>query len=535
MPRMHGPLGFTFPDFAQESSDPMANQGGSGSMGDGEFKDALARAEKMTERIYSAHVSDFIGDINRLSIALNAIKGRKHIIFFSEGFDSKVITGTLAGLVEDDKAFVASGGVPSSDTLSRFGDTALRIKLYDALKRTASADCPIHTVDIGGKDLGSIRRGQDTLTVLSRETGGQVYRNINELDKPLENLLKITNTYYIIGYYPDDTKKEGKYRDIKMKTSRKGVRIFYRKGYYEPKPYSEYSDLEKKVQLVEYVVNDLPANDIQFDSFVSAFRGKEGICQVPVFLKFPGRQFLEKRRMSHLEIYGYAISSPGTFKDFFHQTVTISPLKYGKRLERTGIKFYDLHLVPPGDYKIRLIVRDAETGEIGSQTQEISVPDYEAGALALSGPVFLQPDSDWIIIRGFDPHSPSGRKKGVNLPLDYPYVLNGKAFIPGVAPIIKEASPVQIYLRAYNLNLHPQTQVPQTEMSFEVEDIEGKSIPLKKVRILKKPTQVEPGVFDLLFQVNFGNLPQGRYQLNLSFKDVLANQTIAAKKLFIIQ
>jgi hypothetical protein len=150
MPRMHGPLGFTFPDFAQESSDPMANQGGSGSMGDGEFKDALARAEKMTERIYSAHVSDFIGDINRLSIALNAIKGRKHIIFFSEGFDSKVITGTLAGLVEDDKAFVASGGVPSSDTLSRFGDTALRIKLYDALKRTASADCPIHTVDIGG-------------------------------------------------------------------------------------------------------------------------------------------------------------------------------------------------------------------------------------------------------------------------------------------------------------------------------------------------------------------------------------------------
>jgi len=44
----------------------------------------------------------------------------------------------------------ASGGVPSSDTVSRFGDAGLRMKLYDALKRTASADCPIHTVDIGG-------------------------------------------------------------------------------------------------------------------------------------------------------------------------------------------------------------------------------------------------------------------------------------------------------------------------------------------------------------------------------------------------
>lgn len=47
--------------------------------------------------------------------------------------------------------------------------------------------------------------------------------------------------------------------------------------------------------------------------------------------------------------------------------------------------------------------------------------------------------------------------------------------------------------------------------------------------------QVEPGVFDLLFQVNFGHLPHGPYQLNLSFKDALAIQTITAKKLFIIK
>jgi VWFA-related protein len=544
-PRTQGPLGFTFPDFAQASSDPMAGQGGGNAMGDAEFREVLARAESMTERIYTAHVSDFIRDINRLSIALNAIKGRKHIIFFSEGFDSKVVAGSEVGLGADVAAFVASGGVPSRDSVSRFGDAALRIELYEALKRIAGADCPIHTVDIGGlrtqagevakfegsaRDLASIRRGQDTLTVLSRETGGQVYKNINELDKPLENLLKITNTYYILGYYPDDARKEGKYRDIKMKTSRKGARIFYRKGYYEPKPYSKYSKLEKKVQLVEYIVNDFPTYDIQFESFVSAFRGKKGICQVPVFLKFPGRQFLENKRTRHLEIYGYAISGPGVFKDFFHQTVTISPQTYGMRLEHAGIKYYDLHLVPPGDYKIRLIVRDAE-----SQTQEISVPDYDTGALALSGPVFLQPDSDWIVIRGFDPEAPTGRKEGVNLPLDYPYVLNGKTFIPGVVPVIKEASPVQIYLRAYNLKPHPQTKVPQTEMSFEVVDMEGKSTPLENVMIFKKPTQVEPGVFDLLFQVNFGNLPQGSYHLNLSFKDVLTNQTIAAKKLFVIQ
>jgi hypothetical protein len=62
-----------------------------------------------------------------------------------------------------------------------------------------------------------------------------------------------------------------------------------------------------------------------------------------------------------------------------------------KKLELCGIKHFDLNLVPPGDYIIRLIVRDKATGEIGCQTQEISVPDYDKGNLALSGPAFIQP------------------------------------------------------------------------------------------------------------------------------------------------
>jgi len=47
--------------------------------------------------------------------------------------------------------------------------------------------------------------------------------------------------------------------------------------------------------------------------------------------------------------------------------------------------------------------------------------------------------------------------------------------------------------------------------------------------------QVESGFIDLLFQANLRHLPQGPYQLNLSFKDVLVNQTMVTKAAFIIQ
>jgi VWFA-related protein len=545
---MNGPAGFSFPTFAQTAQDLVARGERADTLGDAEFRELLQQPQKQSERIYKGYVADFVGELNKLSIALNTIQGRKHIIYFSEGFDSKVLTGKgLDGLSQDSEEFITTGGVPPADTESRFGDTGLRMKLYDALKMIANADTPIHTVDIGGlrtqassltqvdgvaRNMTAIRRGQETLTVMSRETGGQVYRNINTLDEPLKNLLKVTNTYYLIGYYPEDTKKKGKFRKIKIKTDRRAVSISYRKGYYEEKPYKEYSNLEKRLQLVEYIVKDMPRNEIQFDSFVSAFRGKEGICQVPVFLKFPGRQFLGKRKNIKLEIYGYAISSSGIFKDFFYQALTVSPSKVTKKLELYGIKHFDLHLVPPGDYKIKLIVRDKKTGEIGSQIQEVSVPDYDKGNLALSGPIFIQPDSDWILSRGYDPKAPTGRKKGVNLPLDYPYVLNNKPFIPGVVPVFNKSIKAQFYLRVYNLRLHPQAQVPQTEISFEIMDMEGKSTLFRNVELLQTPTQSEPGVFDFLFQANFRNLAPGPYQLKLYFKDSLANQEVVSKTPF---
>jgi VWFA-related protein len=549
--RMTGPAGFSFPTFAQTAQDLVARGERADTLGDAEFRELLQQPQKQSERIYKGYVADFVGELNKLSIALNTIQGRKHIIYFSEGFDSKILTGKgLDGLSQDSEEFITTGGVPPADTESRFGDTGLRMKLYDALKMIANADTPIHTVDIGGlrtqassltqvdgvaRNMTAIRRGQETLTVMSRETGGQVYRNINTLDEPLKNLLKVTNTYYLIGYYPEDTKKKGKFRKIKIKTDRRAVSISYRKGYYEEKPYKEYSNLEKRLQLVEYIVKDMPRNEIQFDSFVSAFQGKEGICQVPVFLKFPGRQFLGKRKNIKLEIYGYAISSSGIFKDFFYQALTVSPSKVTKKLELYGIKHFDLHLVPPGDYKIKLIVRDKKTGEIGSQIQEVSVPDYDKGNLALSGPIFIQPDSDWILSRGYDPKAPTGRKKGVNLPLDYPYVLNNKPFIPGVVPVFNKSIKAQFYLRVYNLRLHPQAQVPQTEISFEIMDMEGKSTLFRNAGLLQTPTQSEPGVFDFLFQANFRNLAPGSYQLKLYFKDSLANQEVVSKTPFILE
>ena len=551
--RITGPVGFTFPRIDQPSRDETeADPFSPVRMADDRIAILEQQLNKRLAKIQAANVTDFISSLNTLSVALNTIQGRKHIIYFSEGFDSKVLTGKAQEQWSGDTDTTTGSEFVSRyvlsryvDTASQFGDGALRTQLDGVLNKIASADCSIHTVDIGGLktqagDLSqvsgqaasvySIHRRHATLTTFSRETGGQIFRNINDLDQPLENLLKVTNAYYIIGYYPEDKKEEGRFRKIKIQTSRSGVDVSYRKGYYEPKPYSKYTNLEKSLQLVEYIVKDLASSEIQFESCVFAFRGRESVCQVPVFLKFPGRQFLEKKRKEiELEIFSYAISSSGTFKDFFHQILTISPQESKKDLESFGIKYYDLHLLSPGDYKIKLIIRDKDTGEIGCRIQKISVPDYEKGDLAVSGPVFIQPGADWLLTRGFDPLKPGGRKMGINLPLDYPFILNNKPFIPGVFPVLKASVPAQFYLKVYNLKLHPQAQIPRTEMSFEMVDGEGKSTALEDVEFLQNPLQVKMGEFDLFFKAKFGSYIPGYYWLKITLKDLLANQETVSR------
>jgi len=121
------------------------------------------------------------------------------------------------------------------------------------------------------------------------------------------------------------------------------------------------------------------------------------------------------------------------------------------------------------------------------------------------------------------------------LPLDYPYMMDNKPFIPGVVPVLSGSSPVQFFLRVYNLKLHPQTKVPQTEMSFEIVDLEGKSAPLRNVGLLRNPNQIEAGVFDLLFQTNFKDLPWGYYKLRMTFKDSVSDQKVVSEAPFVLE
>jgi VWFA-related protein len=516
-------------------------------------KDELINQAKQIQNArlqdYKGYVQDYVGALKTLGQTLNIIKGRKHLILFSEGFDIKVLTGkTLKELSEETEAIAFDMEAVSRADKDRFGDATLRLALTQALQNISASDCLIHTMDVGGlrapgeitdnkeKDLYfSRRRGQDTLYLLAADTGGQSYRNLNDLDKPLAELLNLTNSYYLLGYYPENKKTEGKFRKIKVKVKRSNLEVSYRKGYYEEKPYKDYTDFEKRLQLAELVTKDIHRNDIKAEYFISAFEGIGDIARIPVFLQFSGKQFLEKKRkQAQLEIYGYAVDSNGKFRDFFYNPLKIDINKVKSKLKTHGIKYFDLLLVPPGDYRIKCIIIDSKTGETGVISQELSVPRYEDQKLIVSSPIFIDKDSEWLSIPGYDPLKPTGRKKGEGLPVDYPFLIGKERFFPGILPTYFAHTQDQFLLRIHNLKLHPTAKVPQTDMKFEVVDDNGVSY--RAVQILSiKPFQTNSNLYELLFEYEIKDVPPGHYRLKVTFTDSLAQQTISTSSPFIFK
>jgi VWFA-related protein len=74
------------------------------------------------------------------------------------------------------------------------------------------------------------------LTVLSRDTGGQVYfpNSLSELDAVYDRIAEELRTQYNLGYISSNTRRDGKWRRIVVRT-REELQVRHKIGYYAPR------------------------------------------------------------------------------------------------------------------------------------------------------------------------------------------------------------------------------------------------------------------------------------------------------------
>jgi Ca-activated chloride channel family protein len=79
--------------------------------------------------------------------------------------------------------------------------------------------------------------GRQYLSELADYTGGRVFDalTMDDLGPAFDAIAAELTSQYSIGYYPTNTKRDGKYRRVTVKVTRPGLYVETRQGYYAPK------------------------------------------------------------------------------------------------------------------------------------------------------------------------------------------------------------------------------------------------------------------------------------------------------------
>jgi VWFA-related protein len=119
-----------------------------------------------------------------------------------------------------------------------------------ALRTAVQADVSIYTIDPLGavptngaaaefdqprRRYPAIVRGPlDAARYLAEESGGFAVLNSNSLDAGFARVMRENSSYYLLGYYPTNTRADGKLRRNEIKISRAGLRVVHRASYVAP-------------------------------------------------------------------------------------------------------------------------------------------------------------------------------------------------------------------------------------------------------------------------------------------------------------
>jgi VWFA-related protein len=419
-----------------------------------EYLQTLAFAAERSERAFEVgRVSAYSRSLGETARILNAIKGRKHVILFSEGFDARLLLGNEPQSQEaaEDTQNILAGRLWMADNDQRYGNTGLQGDLKRMLDEFRRADCVIQAVDIGGLRAGSDERarpsGQEALFYIANETGGELFKDANNLRQPLERVLERTSVTYLLTFERSDLKPDGAFHRLRVKAKLPaGARLSHRAGYYAPRPFKDLDPLEKNLLASDSIASAVPKRDVELSVLAAAFRAGETGSYVPVILEIGGRSLLEGQPANKLnvEIYAYVSDHEGRMRDFFSQRVALDLEKGRRTMEEGGIKYYGHFDLEPGVYQVRVLVRNGDTGRAGVQTVTVEVPTYSQTDPVLLPPFFMEDRQKWLLVR-------EQEGGGLQQSVVYPFTVGGEPYVPAARPVLRREKTARLCLVAYNL------------------------------------------------------------------------------------
>jgi len=372
--------------------------------------------------------------LGQVATLLDSIPGQKQILFLTEGFDSRALTGRDVESLDTRNEFEAAikGQIWRVNTDQRFGRTSLKDDLDAMAQIFRRSDVVLHTFDVGGvrsttdAASGFKRSSNESLFLIANPTGGRVFKNENDMKANFDAMLREQEVVYLLGFHAKRTGEAGGYHELRVEVSGLpfGATVRHRMSYNET---SGGPGLARALSASEIFALDIPRTDIGVTPTVLPLPPAERRRNVPVFLQIDGESLAEilGEQASTLEVMIYAFTESEAAVDYAYDLVTVSP-ESREAILAAGLGYYAELRLPPGRYSIESLVRDRKSGKDGFARTEVTVPG--AGELSVVGPFLVEGPRERPVFWKHDP----AKSESV-----YPLAMEDRIAVPALHPVLQ--------------------------------------------------------------------------------------------------
>jgi len=316
---------------------------------------------------------------------LGKISQKKAIIYFSNGISQSGVDNQSALRAATASAVKANVSIYPVDIrgLQAFppGGEAQNASLHGQSAYNGAAVL---------NDLSSNAATQETLSTLASDTGGKAFFDSNDFGAVFSQVQKDSSAYYVLGFTSSNPLKDGHFRHLKVQLNRQDLKLDYRSGYYAGRDFEHLNRADREQQIEDELASELSQTDVAVYAGASYFRQDDSHYYLAVSLVIPGSQIpfvqAKDKDSATIDIIG-EVRAGGKFA-IGHQRDTVKlAVDSTQQVRRKNVQYNTGFLLAPGSYHLKFVVRENQTGRMGSFETDVNIPDLRKAPLRMSSVV----------------------------------------------------------------------------------------------------------------------------------------------------
>ena len=383
---------------------------------------------------------------------------------------------------------------------------------YDNFKRQLATPDDLR---IDKDEIAVIKRNElKNLKYLAEDTGGSSFQGATKFEDFQKYLNRDLASYYVLSYYPKRKKADGKYHKIQVKVKRPGLKIKFRKGYFDYKP-----EHIESLAFASASTNPDLFKQIDFQARTVPFIKDKDKYILWINMALPVQGLIlgdDPNKEQKIVKVNFWVDDPQD-KNAINARLDIPvDLTPSSRAKLKNIRYFGYNTcsqelkLKHGQYRMIYVVYDEDSDHVGTAEQVLEVP-------ALKGS-----DAGGIInaVFGRLVKSERGGRSFAISQKDATLQVGNFKFYPMGSNQFNANEDVSLFLQVNTKDekakLNPQFVLLRNERTHG-------NIPFE---IIKESWNKKANIRNIVYKLNFASLSPGEYNLNVRLINALNEQVI---------